>query len=71
LSQANAALLVPPRAEPLADALSRLEKDRELLRALGDRGRMWTEKNCSPERAGTRFLEFYQTILNQHQRKSP
>ena len=69
LSRANAALLVPPRAGPLAEALSRLEKDRELLRALGDRGRMWTEMNCSPERAGTRFLEFYQTILNKYQRK--
>ena len=71
LSRTNAALLVPPRAQPLAEALSRLEKDRELLRALGDRGRMWTEMNCSPERAGTRFLEFYQTILDHHRRKSP
>ncbi len=64
LREAEAALLVPPAAEPLAKAITTLEADPELRRALGTRAKAWAEKNCDPGRAGVRFREFYQAILD-------
>ena len=63
LRAADAALLTPLAVEPLAKAIAALEADPEQQRALGNRGKAWMERNCNPEHAGVRFLEFYQSIL--------
>jgi glycosyltransferase involved in cell wall biosynthesis len=67
LRKADAALLTPPKAELLAKALAALEADEEGRHALGRRGKAWTENNCDPAHAGTRFLEFYQAVLERNQ----
>jgi glycosyltransferase involved in cell wall biosynthesis len=63
LREADAALLTPPTAELLAKALATLAADAERRQALGKRGKAWMERNCDPARAGARFLEFYQSVL--------
>jgi glycosyltransferase involved in cell wall biosynthesis len=65
LREADAALLTPLAVEPLAKAMATLEADGERRHALGNRGRAWAELNCGADRAGARFLEFYQAILEQ------
>jgi len=65
LREADAALLAPPAAEPLAQAITTLAADAERRRALGSRGKAWAEKNCDPGGAGDRFRKFYQSILGQ------
>ena len=65
LREANAALVSPLAAEPLAGAIAALEADGERRRALGNRGKVWAEESCDSDLAGLRFREFYQTILNQ------
>jgi glycosyltransferase involved in cell wall biosynthesis len=67
LRNADAALLIPPRAELLAKALTTLEADAEQRQTLGKRGKAWMESNCDPARAGDRFLEFYQSVLERNQ----
>jgi glycosyltransferase involved in cell wall biosynthesis len=67
LREADAALLTPLAVEPLAKAITTLEADAERWRAVSNRGQAWAEKNCNPERAGARFLEFYQSILEKPQ----
>ena len=67
LREADAALLTPLAAEPLAKAIATLEANNERRRALGNRGQAWMERNCAPDRAGVRFLEFYQAILDKTQ----
>lgn len=67
LRETDAALVVPPEPEPLARAIAALEADRERRRAVGERGKAWMERNCNPERAGARFLQFYQSILEKTQ----
>jgi glycosyltransferase involved in cell wall biosynthesis len=64
LREADAALLVPLAAEPIARAIATLEADPERRRALGSRAKAWAETNCNPDRAGARFRDFYQTILD-------
>jgi glycosyltransferase involved in cell wall biosynthesis len=64
LREADAALLTPLAVEPISKAMATLEADGERRRALGRRGQAWAEKNCGPDRAGDRFLEFYQAILS-------
>jgi glycosyltransferase involved in cell wall biosynthesis len=63
LREADAALLTPLAVEPLAKAIVTLEVDQERRRAMGNRGRAWAEAHCNPDRAGLRFREFYQSIL--------
>jgi glycosyltransferase involved in cell wall biosynthesis len=63
LREADAALLSPPAVEPLTKAIATLEADQERRRALGNRGKAWAEAHCTPDRAGHRFWEFYQSIL--------
>jgi glycosyltransferase involved in cell wall biosynthesis len=65
LREADAAVLVPPAAGPLAKAIAMLEADRERRQALAKRGKAWADRNCDPDRAGTRFREFYQSILDE------
>ncbi|MCX6924420.1 MAG: glycosyltransferase [Verrucomicrobia bacterium] len=65
LRQAGAALLAPPAVEQLAQAIAALVSDPERRRTLGTRGKAWAEENCDPGRAGTRFRDFYQSILDQ------
>lgn len=68
LREADAALLTPLAVEPLARALATLAADEERRRALGHRGKAWVERNCNPDRAGARFLEFYQSVLEKTHR---
>ncbi len=63
LKAANAALITPLVAEAIARAVATLEADPELRQALASRGQAWAERNCDPDRAGVRFREFYQSIL--------
>lgn len=63
LREADAALLAPLAAEPLAEAIATFAADPERRRALGNRGKAWAEKNCDSDRAGARFREFYQAVL--------
>jgi glycosyltransferase involved in cell wall biosynthesis len=67
LRETDAALLTPPRAELLAKALATLAADKEGRQALGKRGKAWMHTNCDPSRAGARFLEFYQSVLERNQ----
>ncbi len=66
LREADAAFLVPPATGPLAEALTRLEAEPDLRAGLGRHGKAWFELNCDPNRAGTRFVDFYQSILDKH-----
>jgi poly(glycerol-phosphate) alpha-glucosyltransferase len=63
LEEADAALLVPPKPGPLAEAMKQLEADAQLREGLNRRGKAWLEINCDPARAGVRFLDFYQSVL--------
>jgi glycosyltransferase involved in cell wall biosynthesis len=63
LREADAALLSPLTVEPLVEAICSLEADPQRRQDLGRRGAAWAELNCNPDRAGLRFLEFYQAIL--------
>ena len=63
LKEADAALLAPLAVEPLTKAIGSLAADPERRRTLGNRGKAWAEMNCNPDRAGLRFREFYQAIL--------
>jgi glycosyltransferase involved in cell wall biosynthesis len=63
LSEAEAAVLVPLAAGPLALAMARLEAEPELRASLGRRGQAWFQANCDPERAGEKFRGFYQDLL--------
>jgi len=63
LREADAAILSPLAAEPLARAIATLEADPALRRRLGDRGQAWADLNCNPKRAGERFRQFYKSIL--------
>ena len=63
LREVDAALLIPLAVEPLTKAIATLGADLEQRRALGRRGKAWMEANCNPDRAGHRFREFYQAIL--------
>jgi len=67
LGEADAALLAPPAARPLARAIAALEADPERRRALGARGKAWADRNCDPDGAGVRFQEFYQAVLDKTQ----
>jgi glycosyltransferase involved in cell wall biosynthesis len=67
LREADAALLTPLNAELLAKALASLAVDAEARQALSERGKAWMERNCDPGRAGARFLDFYQSILESNQ----
>ncbi|PWU18501.1 MAG: hypothetical protein C5B50_08940 [Verrucomicrobia bacterium] len=62
-AQAQAALVVPLDETALAQAIAKLEAEPEERKALAQRGRAWAELNCSPERAGARFGEFYEAVL--------
>jgi glycosyltransferase involved in cell wall biosynthesis len=66
LREANAALLTPPAARPLAQAIALLEGNPELREGLARRGKTWVQMTCDPDRAGARFREFYQYILEKH-----
>jgi glycosyltransferase involved in cell wall biosynthesis len=66
LREADAALLTPLAVEPLAKAIATLEADGERRRALSNRGQAWVTKNCDPDRAGARFQQFYQAILEEN-----
>jgi len=68
-AQAHAALLVPLDEAALVEAIKKLEANPEERKALAQRGRAWVEQNCSPERAGARFLEFYQSILEKRSKR--
>lgn len=64
LREADAALLSPLAVEPLVEAIRSLEADPPRRQELGRRGKAWAELNCNPDRAGIRFREFYQAILD-------
>jgi len=66
LKEVNAAVLAPPAARPLAEAMKRLEASPELRRDIGRRGQAWFKANCDPGRAGELFREFYQGLLEDH-----
>lgn len=57
------ALVCPLDAESLADAIMTLDTDREGRLTLGNNGRAWVAVNCSAQRAGERFREFYRSLL--------
>ena len=63
LREANAALLTKPQVKPLANAITTIAADAEGRRALAKRGKAWMETYCDPGRAGRRFQEFYQAVL--------
>jgi glycosyltransferase involved in cell wall biosynthesis len=63
LREADAALLTPLEVEPLAKGIALLEADEARRRALGNRGQTWAARRCDPDRAGDRFQEFYEFIL--------
>ncbi len=63
LQAAQAALVVPLDSELLARALTKLQAEPEARKALAARGQAWAETNCSPARAGARFRDFYQELL--------
>src|ERR1017187_537191 len=63
LMEADAAWLSPLAVKPLARAVFALAIDPERRRALGDRGKAWVQTHCNPDRAGQRFREFFQSIL--------
>jgi glycosyltransferase involved in cell wall biosynthesis len=63
LKEADAAVLTPLAVKQLARAIFALAIDPERRRALGHRGKAWAETHCNPDRAGRRFWEFYQSIL--------
>jgi glycosyltransferase involved in cell wall biosynthesis len=65
LREADAALLVPFKVQPLATAIAAIEADAERRRAVGKRGTAWMRANCDPDRASARFQEFYQSVLQQ------
>ena len=67
LRETDAAFVVPLEPEPLARVMAALEADSERRRSVGERGKAWIERHCDPGRAGTRFLEFYQSILEKTQ----
>jgi glycosyltransferase involved in cell wall biosynthesis len=62
------ALVCPVDAEALACAILTLAADREGQLTLGSNGRAWVEAHCSPDHAGVRFREFYESILARQQR---
>ena len=64
LREADAAVTVRLAAEPLAKAIAALAADPERRRMLGSRGKAWAEKNCDPDRAGSRFEQFYRLLLD-------
>jgi glycosyltransferase involved in cell wall biosynthesis len=68
LGEADAAVMVPVSPEPLRSAIASLAADPERRRALGTRARAWAQKNCDPDRAGVRFQEFYQAMLEKKRR---
>jgi poly(glycerol-phosphate) alpha-glucosyltransferase len=63
LVDAQAALAEPLSAAALADGMRRLMNDASLRRSLSDCGRRWAVENCSIEKAGARFEEFYLKVL--------
>jgi glycosyltransferase involved in cell wall biosynthesis len=67
LREADAACVVPFSAEPLTRAIASLEADPERRRALSARAKAWSGKTCDPDRAGARFREFYEAILDKTQ----
>ena len=67
LGEADAALMAPVSVEPLRQAIATVEADPERRRALSLRARAWAEEHCDPGRAGARFQEFYQAILDKTQ----
>jgi glycosyltransferase involved in cell wall biosynthesis len=64
LREHDAALLVRPAREPLAKAIGVLQADEQLREGLGARAATWVAGNCHPDRAGTRFLDFYRSLLD-------
>jgi len=66
LRDADAARLCPLAVEPLAEAIRSLEADPQRRQELGRRGKAWAELNCNPDRAGVRFREFYQAVLQRN-----
>ncbi len=64
LRAADAAQLCPPAIEPLVEAICSLEANPRRRQELGRRGKAWAELNCDPDRAGIRFREFYQAVLD-------
>jgi len=61
-------LLVPPREpEPLADAIVRLLRDRELARRLGEAGRRVVEEEFSAESMVEGTLRVYREVMNESQ----
>ena len=58
-------LTVPPRdADSLARAINRLLDDRQLARALGERGQMRVREHFTVDAMGRRTLETYRRVLH-------
>ena len=70
LQEANAAILSPLAARPLAHAIATLEADPAFRRSLSARGQAWAAMNCDPKRAGERFRRFYESILERRAAKN-
>jgi phosphatidylinositol alpha-mannosyltransferase len=62
-------ILVPPKQEvPLAQAIARLIKDRELAKTLGERGRIKSQ-NYGWDQIAVKVLDYYRLVLkNKHSR---
>jgi len=60
----NAGILVPPgEPEPLAEAIKRLLKDKQLQRELGEAGRKRVQQEFNWEQAANKTVKVYQELL--------
>jgi glycosyltransferase involved in cell wall biosynthesis len=59
----RSALASPLRVAALARMMQRLIEDGQLRQSLKEAGRQWVLETCSIEKAGARFEEFYQRVL--------